>query len=183
MLGEMLTPPELRFDYSSTYAKDTLPKRGLYKFGPYDSELLGKDEVKCALFYPVGYEDAKETLLRGLTEGEGKFGGFESMFKIPLEFTDIVVYSEEDVDILLQQAAAKDLDFVYFILERNRFGLYKKSKLMLLTNSIPSQMISVGTLINRQGLQFILENVALATYAKIGGRLGRYQQERTQIIS
>jgi len=169
MLGELLPRPELRFDYSSTYARDKLPKRGLYRFGPYDSELLRKDEVKCVVFYPNGRGDVKEILIRGLTEGEGKFNGFESMFKISLEFTDEIAYSEENVSILLQQVATKDLDFVYFILERNKPELYRKSKLTLLMSSIPSQMISVNTLKNKQGLQYILENIALATYAKIGG--------------
>ncbi len=171
MLGEILTQPELRFDYSSTYAKDVFSKRGLYRFGPYDSELLGKDVVKCALLYPSEYKDIiQDTVVRGLIEGEGRFGGFESLFKIPIEFVEDIAYSEEDVDILLQQVVAKDLDFVFFILEKNKPWLYKKSKLTFLTNSIPSQMISVNTLRrNRQGLQFILENIALATYAKIGG--------------
>jgi len=171
MLCEKLPPPELRFNYSSTYARDILPKRGLYKFGPYDLELSNKDKIGCVVFYPVGCEDAKNVLVRGLTEGEDKFSGFEGMFKLPLEIIDAIAYSEEDVEILLQQISAQSVEIVYFILEKNRPELYRKSKLILLMSGVPSQMISVNTLRNQQGLQFVLENVSLSTYAKTGGPL------------
>lgn len=169
--GEILPQPDLRFDYSSTYAKDKSSKRGLLKFGPYDLEHFPKDRIKCVIFYPEGKESTKEILINGLIDGEGYFNGFKSLFKIPIEVIDELPYSESNFEILIKDTIAShpNIDLTYFLLKKNRPEIYKKAKLLLISSSIPSQMICVDTLLKTQGLQFILENIALASYAKVGG--------------
>lgn len=171
MIGEVLPQPDLRFNYASTYAKDKSPKRGLRRFGPYDLEHLQKDTIRCIVFYPNGKEHIKEILIEGLVNGEGHFDGFEGLFKIPIEFIDEFPYSEKEFEILIKNVIAEhhDIDLVYFLLEKRKPEIYKKSKLLLISSGVPNQMICVDTLSNTQGLQFILENIALASYAKIGG--------------
>ena len=171
MIGEILQPPDLRFNYASTYARDKSPKRGLRRFGPYDLEHLQKDVIKCIVFYPSGKENVKEILIKGLISGEGYFNGFESLFRIPIKFIDEFSYSENDFEILIKNVIAEyhDIDLVYFLLEKRKPEIYRKSKFLFISSGIPSQMICIDTLLNIQGLQFILENIALASYAKIGG--------------
>jgi len=169
LYGEILRQPELRFDYSSTYAKDRYPKRGLLRFGPYDSEWFGKDKIKAIVMYPNGQEREKEILIDGLIKGEGSFRGFRSFFKVPLKVIDAVMFSDiRDVELLIDQISAQEPDIVYVLLQERGSYVYKIAKSKLLANAIPSQMVTIESL-NKTGRQYTLENIALASYAKVGG--------------
>ncbi len=169
LYGEILRQPELRFDYSSTYAKERYSKRGLLRFGPYDSEWFGKDKIKAIVIYPDGQEREKEILIDGLIKGEGSFRGFRSFFKVPLKVIDTVKFSDvRDVELMIGQISAQEPDIVYVLLQERGSEVYKIAKSKLLANGIPSQMVTIESL-NKTGRQYTLENIALASYAKVGG--------------
>jgi argonaute-like protein implicated in RNA metabolism and viral defense len=48
-------------------------------------------------------------------------------------------------------------------------SVYSQIKSKLLANGIPSQMVAIENVNNAKSRQYILENVALASYAKVGG--------------
>lgn len=168
LYSEILDAPKLRFDYSSTYAVDELPKRGLMRFGPYDSSQYGKDNISCGVLYSRGLGDIKDILIRGLVEGEGKFKGFESLFQIPLIFKEKIEFEVNKIEQELQSMAQKEFDIV-FVLIRHSENIYKVIKKELLGNGIPSQVVLAEKINRLHGRQWILENLSLATYAKTGG--------------
>ena len=117
LYGEILPEPKLRFDYSSEAAEDTFSKRGLERYGPYDSILLGKDKIKCIVLFPNHLSKEKKNLIDGLIKGEGTFKGFKNLFKIPLEFFEEVPFSSDtEIDILLDHIISKNPDLVYILL-------------------------------------------------------------------
>jgi len=170
LYGKILKEPKLRFDYSSTYAEDTYSKRGLIRNGPYDSNLFGKDEIKCFVLFPKNAQREKLILTDGITKGEGSFRGFKDLFKVPLEFVEENTFSlSSNNNHIFNQISSKGPDIVYVLLPNRHSVLYRQIKSKLLANGIPSQMITLEKLKNFKGRQYILENIALASYAKVGG--------------
>jgi len=170
LYGKILQAPLFRFDYSEKSAVAELPKKGLYIYGPYDSNLLGKDEIKCAVIYPIGKNTEKNDFCNGIIIGEGNFKGFKKMFKLNLKFVEEKEFSpERNISIFLKDIIKKDIDIAYVLLEQKNLNLYRIIKQELLGNGIPNQIITIEKLKNNIGRQYILENISLATYAKIGG--------------
>ena len=170
LYGEILNPPKLRFNFSSAYAEDTYSRRGLAKYGPYDSELFPHNRIRSVILFPNECEKEKQILVEGLTKGEGNFGGFERLFRIPLDFVENIPFDTQNVILLVDRISADiSPDIVYVILPRGNTDLYRVIKLRLLLNGIPSQMINAEKLNNSTGRKYILENIALASYAKVGG--------------
>ncbi|GIU68807.1 MAG: hypothetical protein KatS3mg002_0043 [Candidatus Woesearchaeota archaeon] len=168
LYGEILEGPKLRFGYSSNSELDTYSKRGLSRYGPYDSNLLRKDKVKCILLYPEQLVMEKQTLIDGLTKGEGTFKGFNDFFKIPLEFIEEISFSS-DIKVILESIYQKNPDIVYILLNGRDSNIYSEAKSNLLANGIPSQMVTSEKIKNPTGRQHVLENICLASYGKIGG--------------
>lgn len=170
LYGEILEGPKLRFDYSSNSAEDTFSRRGLTRHGPYDSNLLGKDKIKCIILFPKHLQTEKQILIEGLTKGEGTFKGFKDYFKIPLEFVEEIPFSsDKEIDNLLDLIYPKNPDIVYMLLNGRYSSIYRQAKLKLLANGIPSQMVTVERISQSYGRQYVLENICLASYGKIGG--------------
>lgn len=170
-VGELLTPPELRFNYSSNSAKDMNPRRGLKIYGPYDSGLLGKDRIKAAVIFPSEHVKEKDKLVKGLLEGYDSFMGFKALFRIPLTFErEVPVSTGKDVGRAVWDLASRnDTDLVFIIIDPVHKYLYQTLKQELLGNGIPNQVVTVEKLQDKRQLPWVLENLALACYAKIGG--------------
>ncbi len=172
LYGELLNSPQLRFNYSSPAARDAWNRRGLARFGPYDSTLFPKDRVEAVVLYPTGSKREHDLLINGLTVGEGNFGGFQQLFKIPIHFIDHISFgTEQDLGSHLDHIASlpHPPDIVFALLQRRESDTYVSCKSRLLANGIPSQMILVNKLNDPRGRQYVLENLALASYAKVGG--------------
>jgi len=170
LYSELLDQPSLRFDFSSAFAEDMFSRRGLRLFGPYDSSLFPKDKITAVVLYQRGKEGEKAALAEGLKKGEGKFGGFQSFFKVPLEFVnDISFTSYGKADSLVDQIAQNPPNVVYVLLGTRESQFYSSVKSRLLANGVPSQMVTLEKLKESPGRQYVLENIALASYAKVGG--------------
>ncbi|MHA1351843.1 MAG: hypothetical protein ACTSPP_03515, partial [Candidatus Heimdallarchaeaceae archaeon] len=63
LYGEKIKAPLLRFNFSSTIAQDSYPKRGLSQYGPYDYTLLNKSKIDCFLIYVEKFEREKNILI------------------------------------------------------------------------------------------------------------------------
>lgn len=167
LYGEILKRPYLRFDYSSTYAVKKYSKDGLLRHGPYDSSQFGKEKIRCGIVYSQGLDKGKERLITGLVSGEGNFGGFQSFFRVPLIFEEEREFGN-NAERVFKDIASRDLDIVFVLFSEKENNLYKSLKEIFLGNGMPCQVVLVEKL-HQQGLQWILENICLATYAKIGG--------------
>ena len=173
LTGELLKPPALRFDYSSTSARHFDARRGLKIYAPYDSSILGKDRIRAAVIFPSQYVREKGTLVNGLINGHGSFAGFQRLFQVPLSVEreqSISAETEREFRRVIQELARQgDVDLALILVGSQNEVLYQTVKRVLLGNGIPNQVVTVEKLRNVRQLPWVLENVALACYAKIGG--------------
>jgi len=168
LYGEILKVPQLRFDYSSTYAIDSYSRRGLMRYGPYDSTRFEKEKIRCGIIYPKELDKLKQILVEGLVNGEGNYRGFQSLFQISLSFEEERVWDELREEQTLESMAQQNLDIIFVLLKRG-INFYRTTKSILLGNGVPSQVVVAEKLQQTQRRQWILENISLATYAKVGG--------------
>lgn len=169
--GQILKRPRLRFNASLTYSTSHKPF-DLKRFGPYDSTLFPLDKIRCKIIYLKNYEDIKDLIIEGLTRGIGIFDGFQKWFRVNITF-DTKTISSENRDELARAAievSTENLEFVFVILSGRNPENYKICKKILLGNGIPNQIISsIGKLRNPEQRPWIISNIALSTYAKVGG--------------
>jgi len=173
LIGEQLQPPTLRFDPSSIQSSHQNAKKGLIIFGPYDAQILGKENIGCVLIYPKELENQKKILEDGLIKGKDSFPGFQKLFRIPLVFLqERRINKEESNEIeweINKVIADESPDLVIVMVKSRNDQIYRKVKSILLGNGIPSQIILANKLENSRGLPWIFENISLQVYAKIGG--------------
>ena len=175
--GELLQPPMLRFHYSSTSARHPDARKGLKLYGPYDSGLLGKDRIHAAVIFPAQHTKEKNVLVNGLRDGyysdHGSFAGFSSFFRIPLSVESerpISAEDEREVRRVIRGLSREgDVDLVLILTSSEKGTLYQTVKRELLGNGIPNQVVTVEKMRNTRQISWVLENIALACYAKIGG--------------
>lgn len=171
--GEILKPPELRFNYSFPSARDSDARQGLKKYGPYDSSMLDKNRIRVAIIFPSQHEREKNELVNGLVNGYGSFKGFQKLFRIPLSVEKELPLSEEtgeEVQRAARNLASQgDVDLVLILLTSRNRELYQTAKRELLGNGIPNQIVTTEKLRDANQVPWVLENVSLACYAKIGG--------------
>ena len=168
--GRMLQSPRLRFNASLTYATSPNP-RDIRRFGPYDSTQFPKDTISCTVVYSQQYEDIKDILIDGLKEGYGFFSGFKQWFRVNINFDEKELTREDSSQIIrtARDIASEGPDFVFIISSRNPEN-YRTWKSILLGNGIPNQVFtSIYRLKDLQQRPWILANLALSTYAKVGG--------------
>lgn len=171
-IGERLIVPNLRFNPSSLAASHPNARQGLRRYGPYDSQRLGKDKISAALIYPNSLTSASQIVQQGLIQGNGVFRGFQSMFRIPIEFIAkrcATQETENDLRRELQAISGEKPDIVIFLTSTRNQHLYSAIKAESLGNGIPSQVITAEKLQVQNQIQWTLENIALQIYAKIGG--------------
>ncbi len=171
--GEQLTTPALRFNPSSIQARHQNARRGVTLYGPYDSQRFGKDRVTACLIYPQGLERERDFVKEGLIRGNGAFDGFQSLFRIPIDFIgERRAKSEVGSDLRGEiQAIFRGAppDIVILLTSRRNEAIYRMAKAQSLGNGIPSQVVTAEKLANRDQVQWMLGDIALQIYAKVGG--------------
>jgi len=171
--GEQLQAPLLRFNPSSLQAKHQSARQGLKIYGPYDAQRLGKENIRCTLIYPSDLQTEKQLLVFGLINGNGAFSGFKSLFRIPLEFVSERGIANEHPskieDAIRSALQNDDPDIVIVVTTARNQSIYAAVKSLLLGSGIPSQVVTANILRNSQSRPWVLENIALQIYAKIGG--------------
>jgi len=171
LYGSIISSPNLRFSYSSPYAKDSNPRKGLKKYGPYDSNVFNKSEINAGLIYLKSVKN-KKLLTDGLVKGESYFEGLQEIFRVQIAFKEersISSQTEQEIRGTINALLNEDLDIVFVIEKSITNSIYKICKAILLANGIPSQVVIDEKLQDPNQRPWILENIALATYAKVGG--------------
>ncbi|KPL84706.1 hypothetical protein SE15_06660 [Thermanaerothrix daxensis] len=172
-VGEKLSPPKLRFSASSVSQWDYSPRRGLQNYGPYDAMTFGKDRINCLVVYPATLQSTKQIVVSGLQNGNGSFAGFQKLFRLP--FT---VCSERSISAEIPEQIDTNLrlwvrdtnpDIVLLLTSTQNPSFYTSAKSILIGLGVPSQFATQEKLRNSSQLPWMLENIALQMYAKVGG--------------
>lgn len=173
LTGQILQPVKLRFNSSSNYAKEFSPMKGIKTFGPYDANLLQFGTIRCGVIYPKTLSRAKDSLVDGLMKGDGNvFPGFETWFKVeikleyerPLANTDPPTYIQAASDLV-----SKQCDLAFVLTPQQNKPVYGACKGTLLGNGIPCQFVTANKLADAYQRPWVIANIALACYAKVGG--------------
>ncbi len=174
LFANLLPPVQLRFNNMSKFATDLSPRNGIKRFGPYDSSLFDQSQIRCGLIYPPLLKNQRDLLINGLLTGEGNnFPGFSTWFKASLIFdTSLdksVAENHRSFRIAASELASMNCDLVFVIVTGRDENIYQICKSTLLCNGIPCQVVTAPKLQNPSQRPWILGNIALASYAKIGG--------------
>lgn len=186
-----LPPTEYCFSSDRT-AIDTLPFRGLDLHGPFDGRRFEKKEPRILVVCPDDARDATDHFLGRFLEGMAKDGkqrfarGFVATYRLTRAIPQFVVVnlpragsSQVGEQYVVALASAFDPmrrpDLVIVVVrDEDAFmeegNPYLAAKAYLLSQGIPSQEVRVSKVRSTLGnLPFILEDIAVASYAKMGG--------------
>jgi hypothetical protein len=186
-----LPPTEYCFSADRT-AIDTLPVRGLELYGPFDGRRFEKKEPRVLVVCPQDAREDADHFLRRFLEGMAKDGkqrfarGFTATYRLtrtsPLFITlDLPRPGSSQVGAKYLAALAEAFDptrrpdlVLVVVRDEDAFidegNPYVAAKAYLLSQGIPSQEIRVSKIRSGLGnLPYILEDIAVASYAKMGG--------------
>jgi len=174
LFGEILAPVQLRFNRASKFAVATSPRSGIRRFGPYDVSLFPSGEIKCGLIYPPTMKTQRDALVNGLINGDGSnFPGFASWFRRTLNFDPRAERQSAEEQRALRKAANdianQGCDLVFVIVSQRNAMAYSQCKSALLCNGVPCQFVTGARLASSMQRPWVLSNIALASYAKVGG--------------
>lgn len=174
LFGRILPQVRLRFNSASKFASDPFPRNGIRKFGPYDANLFSQGQITCGIICSAGLTAQRDALVKGFTNGDGNnFPGFTPWFKARLIFDPQAEKQVSGDEHGFRQAAndlaARNCDLVFVIVAQQNQKAYRECKSILLSNGIPCQFVTAAKLQDSPQRPWTLGNIALATYAKIGG--------------
>jgi len=164
---------------------DTFPTRGLEKFGPFDSRRFDKKEPRIWLIYPEDQSCEVERFAGALFDGtapqKGRFSAglrqIYSLERIYRQFTPVtargrIATADDYIAAIKTNFKPTDLAIVVLRDEDTEMSdsLYLGVKAYLLGQGIPSQEVKVSKITaSSANLPYILETMAVAIYAKLGG--------------
>jgi argonaute-like protein implicated in RNA metabolism and viral defense len=171
--GEYLPAPFLRFDHAQRAAVHKSAYSGISLFGPYDKSLVEEKGIKIGIIFPGKLKDAVGRFSTAFKGGSGRYGGFERWYRLPIEeFIEFPTEGDDEADYeaRAKEASKENPDLVFVVADPQTGGarLYPRVKALLLETGVPSQFINTNRLFLGEQLQWILANVSLAGYAKIG---------------
>lgn len=174
LFGRYLPHVQLRFNSASKFATDPSPRNGIRRFGPYDANLFPHGTIRCGVIYSSETKPLRDALVEGFTNGDGNiFPGFTSWFRANIIFDPLserrITYDERGFRRAATDLAARDCDIVFIFVPQQNSWVYREGKSILLGNGIPCQFITSDKLLSTNQRPWILSNIALATYAKVGG--------------
>jgi len=175
LYASVFDSPLLRFNYALSTAVSKSTYKGISQYGPYDKDIFPKSKIKLSAVYPASDEKKFQRFIQTFREGIGLYPGFRRWFRVDIDKVDEFSISDTSLSSYresLNKIARRDYDMVYVIFGNvaERSSLYSLTKTTLLGNGIPCQVINSERLSRpNDQFQWILANIALATYAKVGG--------------
>ncbi|MGD9893703.1 MAG: hypothetical protein AB7U18_20665, partial [Dehalococcoidia bacterium] len=182
-----LENPSYSFDPESVKT-DTTPDAGLKRWGPYSRARLVGQQLRVLVLAPQGFKGQVEQFVQQLQQGirgyEGTFNGFRRKYRLTdATFTQCYFHMTAGppadayynaVVQALDETTEYDLCFVViredFKALPTRANPYYVCKALLLSFGIPVQDVLIEKLrMPETDLQWILNTVGLAAYAKAGG--------------
>lgn len=182
----LLTKPGFRFSPDNPLAVSDDRLRGLVKFGPYKRVT---DIPRIGFVFPDGYRDAANDLYLALRNGLGLFKGLPSVFKIPLEKTQVVPISgfrlhnrfdHHDSALRYRDAIQNwisregEMPNIFINLHPKSMAWdedseYSATKAVLLEQGLLSQNVTLELIQNSAQFEWAVANIALGLFVKLGG--------------
>lgn len=156
---------------------------GLNQFGPFDSEFFAKKEPKIAVITPREYQGEVEVFIRQLKDGipnSQRFAkGFVRKYNLVTCQTEVIPFDiGGDMPTSYREkcleALQSDYDLALVVIREAFHELtgddnpYLVTKAVLMSHGVPVQEVEIET-IREASRQYILNNIGLACYAKLGG--------------
>ncbi len=179
-----LRRPDFIFDPTGAKTK-TWHDFGLNDFGPFDSEFFTCKEPRIVVITPEDAQGEAELFAKQLRDGIANSKGFQKGFvrKYHLNGCKIVVQSfkrGENLARAYREACIKALqdryDLALVVIEERFHELhgdanpYLVSKAVFMGQGVPVQEVEIETIRSTPyQIQYILNNMALACYCKLGG--------------
>jgi hypothetical protein len=169
--------PKLNFRYGAP-AVAAAAADGLRRYGPYDEDASRIDDVTAVVMAPEGFAKEGRRLARALETRIDRHPGFEERFH--LRSFKAVVHTfpgttAADYRTAAIAVAASKPDLVFMVIrEQDRRAPegqdpYRAAKAVLVARDIPAQAVTrENLLVSDSSLQWIVSNITLAAYAKIG---------------
>lgn len=176
MFGQILPQVQLRFNSAQRGALHASALAGMKRFGPYDQSLFPQRHLLCGLIYPANAQSMRDSFVNGFQNGDGAaFPGFATLFRVQLVFDTTTeerlpgIGSEHELRRAATRLTGRNCDLVFVIGIPPDNGMYRACKETLLLNGIPCQVLATNRFHLANQRPWILSNLALASYAKVGG--------------
>lgn len=188
-VGSTIRPPRLRFDPAVPSRAHEHPYIGLRQYGAYSLGDLEGSKPRLLLLYPSALAEQARALSQKLLGGSGTYPGFTRLFGLPAEFA--ANFEEHELKIgqmsLPEMRTAYDAELrawaetpgrqnpdlaLVIVPGSDPWELdtpYYAAKSFFATRAIPSQMVTSELLTDQRQLGWSLANIALASFAKLGG--------------
>jgi hypothetical protein len=184
-----LNLPQPGFRYKTGTREETSKKTdGLVKLGPFAP--APKERPSFGFIFPESYREDARNLYTALRDGTGYFRGLPNWFRMPFSKEQVTHISGFDVpnnaspeqasllyknaldQWLRSQTVLPDLFFVVHDKTEAYEELtpYYTCKAILLDKAVMTQNVTVSLLRNPQQFEWAAANIALAAFAKLGGR-------------
>lgn len=158
--------------------------------GPYDAESFPKKRIRVAVLYPERFKGEVEVFFREFRDGVQRHHRREvpftqgfirkyrltgcdfGMYPIARDREDSNGYKQASLSALQSQEA---YDLAMMVIREDFHQLHSESNPYLVSKStfmsqgVPVQSIEIETIRDQRGRPWILNNIGLASYAKLGG--------------
>lgn len=169
---------------------DKFPARGLDKFGPFDGTTFDTKEPSLLIVCPADARSDVDYFVRSLRDGVGgdasqRFSrglvGIYRLTRLNTRFATVNLpthgpVGQRYIDVLREQLGSERAPDIVLVVVREEDAFveadnpYIRAKAFLLAQGIPSQEVRLPVVrAPASQLPYILENLAVAIYAKIGG--------------
>lgn len=161
------------------------PDGGLNQYGPFDAQFFTPKEVKVVVITPADLQGQAELFAKQLRDGIANSKNFQKglVRKYHLNECKITVQPFQRTQNLSKayreaciQALQNNYNLALVIIEERFHDLYGDnnpylvSKAVCMNNGVPVQEVEIETIkTSPYQLQFIMNNIALASYCKLGG--------------
>ncbi len=166
------------------------PARGLDKFGPFDGTTFDTKEPSVLVVCPADARNDVDHFVGRLRDGVGgdasqRFGrglvGIYRLTRLGTRFATVDVRArgpvgQRYIDVLREQLGSNRAPDIVLVVVRDEDAFvetdnpYLRAKAFLLAQGLPSQEVRLSVVRSKPSqLPFILENIAVAIYAKLGG--------------
>ncbi|MDQ6946295.1 MAG: hypothetical protein M3256_08465 [Actinomycetota bacterium] len=169
--------PKLNFRYGAP-ATAVAAAVGLRQYGPYDETSLRIDRIKAVVMAPESFVQEARRLARALETNIEHFPGFEERFHLRSFNAEVRTFpgtTALDYKVAATTIAAEKPDLAFLIVRnQDRYAPegqdpYRAAKAVLVARDIPAQAVTrEKLLVADSSLQWIISNIALAAYAKVG---------------
>jgi hypothetical protein len=184
-----LPAPQLQFSAAFPSRSGPQAYQGVRAYGPFDSSAVSLVDGSLLFVFPQVLQPLAHRLAEAWLGGVGSFKGFESMFRVPVATGQAIKSLIVDTDLSDHRSAAaayraaiadwaasprdRDPDLALVLVPHSeRWETdtpYYEAKAAFANMGVPSQMVTQELISDRDRFQWAVADIALASFAKLGG--------------